>query len=72
VGVASLPPRLLTLRDLGAYLGIGERRARDLVSSGQIPRVEIPLARGTTMRKVLVDRETVDRLVVAWQERLTR
>lgn len=60
--------RLLDVRALGAYLSIGERRARELVSTGIIPRVRVPLANGGELRRLLVDRECVDRLITAWRE----
>jgi len=66
--VASLVPRLLPLPLAAAYLGIGERRLRDLVADGMIPRVRMPVANGGELRKLLFDREDLDRLIATWKD----
>lgn len=66
--IAPLTPRLLDLRAAGLYLSLGERRLRDLVAAGGLPRVRVPLPNGGELRKILLDREDLDRLIAAWKD----
>jgi hypothetical protein len=61
-------PRLLDLHAASAYLGLRERKVRELASRGILPRVRIPLVAGE-IRKLLFDRLDLDRLVDAWKDR---
>ena len=63
------PPRLLDLATAGRYLGLSPWTIRDLLAAGTLARVRIPLPNGGELRKVLLDREELDRLVAAWKER---
>lgn len=70
-GVASpaVPPaRLLDLPAAARYLTLSTWTLRDLISSGTIRRVRIPLPNGGELRKVLLDREDLDALVSRWKE----
>jgi len=67
---AALPPRLLDVAATGAYLGgLADDTVRELDASGVLTpaRVLIPSRAGQPLRKVLFDRETLDRLVVGWR-----
>jgi len=41
---------------------------RDLEATGVLARVRIPLPNGGELRKVLFDREDLDRLIARWKE----
>lgn len=62
------PARLLDLPAAARYLTLSTWTLRDLISSGTLRRVRIPLPNGGELRKVLLDREDLDRLVGAWKE----
>ncbi len=66
--VAPLAPRLLDVHGLAAYLGLPEATVYDLAARGVLLRVRIPLPNGEEMRKLLFDREDVDRLIDAWKD----
>jgi hypothetical protein len=62
--------RLLDVPMLGAYLGgLGEDTVREMDASGVLTaaRVRLPAANGRELRKVLFDREVIDRLVAGWR-----
>lgn len=61
-------PRLLDVRGAAAYLGVSTWTLRELVSRGVLPRVRVPLPASGELRKVLLDREDLDRLVEAWKD----
>lgn len=61
--------RLLGLEDTAAYLGISSWTVRELEWAGVLPRVRIPLPNGKELRKILFDRQDLDRLVEAWKDR---
>jgi len=63
------PPRLFDLDASAAYLAVSPWTVRDLIAAGILARVRIPLPNGGELRKVLLDREDLDRLVAAWKER---
>jgi hypothetical protein len=67
--VSPLHPRLLNLHAAAAYLGLRERKLRELARSGILPRVRIPLPHDGEVRKLLFDRADLDRLIEAWKER---
>lgn len=62
-----LAPRLLDLRAAAQYLGLGERRVRDLLAAGVLRRVPVPAPGGGTLRKVLLDRQDLDDAVATWK-----
>lgn len=61
--VALLAPRLLTVDGAAAYLAVSPWTVRDLIHAGALPRVRLPLPHGGELRKVLFDREDLDRLI---------
>lgn len=65
--VVTVPPRLLDLESSARYLGVSPWTVRDLVANGTLVRVRIPLPGGDDLRKVLLDREELDRLVARWK-----
>ena len=65
--VGSIPPRLLDLKAAAAYLAVSSWTVRDLEASGILRRVNIPLSAQKDLRKVLFDRQDLDRLVEAWK-----
>jgi hypothetical protein len=69
VAKLDITPRLLTIGAAAAYMGgISEWTVRDLIANGTLPRVTIPLANGKDLRRVLIDRESVDQLISTWRE----
>jgi hypothetical protein len=65
--VGSIAPRLLDLKAAAAYLAVSPWTVRDLEASGILQRVNIPLSAHRDLRKVLFDRQDLDRLVEAWK-----
>jgi hypothetical protein len=64
----SAPPRLLDIAGAAAYLGgISPWTIRDLIANGTLKRVRVPLPNGGELRRVLLDREDLDRLVTSWK-----
>lgn len=61
-------PRLLDLRATATYLGVSEWTVRDLDAVGVLRRVRVPLPNGGELRKLLFDREDLDRLIQAWKD----
>jgi hypothetical protein len=59
----ALSPRLLDLPAAARYLSVSVWTIRDLEASGALPRVRLPLPHGGELRKLLFDREDLDRLV---------
>ncbi len=66
--VGEIQPRLLDLEATAAYLGISPWKVRELEWSGVLPRVRIPLGNGKELRKLLFDREDLDRLIDRWKD----
>lgn len=69
-GDVPVEPRLLNMRQAAAYLGLSYWSLRDYVLAGLIPVVEFPPLRPRegdrarkTLRRVLVDREDLDRFI---------
>jgi hypothetical protein len=63
--------RLLNLRAAGTYIGVSYWTMRDLVNAGMLPVVRFPVPRakdGRTIRRVLIDREDLDRMIEANKE----
>jgi hypothetical protein len=63
-----LLPRLLDLAGTATYLGVSSWTVRDLEAAGTVRRVRVPLLNGAELRKVLFDRQDLDRLIVAWKD----
>ncbi|MEX2223014.1 MAG: hypothetical protein WEG40_14575 [Candidatus Rokuibacteriota bacterium] len=60
--------RLLDIESAARYLSISPWSVRDLIASGTIQRVVIPSANGKDLRRVLLDRQQLDELVLRWRE----
>jgi len=65
---SQIPPRLLSLKATATYLGVTGWTVRDLDAAGVIKRIRIPLPNGGELRKVLFDREDLDRLIATWKD----
>jgi hypothetical protein len=40
-----------------------------MIAAGTLPRVRVPLPGGGELRKILVDREDLERIIEAWKDR---
>ncbi len=60
--------RLLSLEQAAHYLGVSSWTVRELEWSGVLSRVRIPLGNGKELRKLLFDREDLDRLIDRWKD----
>jgi len=67
--VVPIAPRLLDLTSAASYLGISEFTVRELEQQGILTRVRIPLLGRGELRKLLFDREALDRLIETWKDR---
>jgi hypothetical protein len=67
VPVPGLCPRLLDLGTTAIYLGVSPWTVRDLEAAGTLKRVRVPMAGSGELRKLLFDRQDLDRLVEAWK-----
>lgn len=65
VSAPALNARLLDVPGAAAYLSISVWSVRDLLASGALARVRI-----ATLRRVLLDRQDLDRLIGTWKERV--
>ncbi len=61
--IAPVAPRLLDLDSSAAYLGVSPWTVRDLEAAGKLRRVRLPLGDGKDLRKLLFDKQDLDRLV---------
>ena len=68
LAVIAIEPRLLSLEDAARYLGVSPWTVRELEWSGVLPRVRIPFGNGKELRKLLFDREDLDRLIDRWKD----
>ena len=71
LAVTAIAPRLLDVTASARYLGISVWTIRDLITNGTLARVRVPLSNGRELRKVLLDREELDKWVEACKERQT-
>lgn len=70
LAVEAIAPRLLDLASAARYLGVSPWTVRDLVANGTLPRVRVPLPNNGELRKLLFDREDLDRCIAAWKDGL--
>jgi hypothetical protein len=61
--VCPVPARLLDPESAARYLGVSYWTIRDLEAAGVLARVRLPLPGGRELRKLLYDREDLDRLI---------
>jgi hypothetical protein len=66
--IVSLPPRLLDVHRLAAYLSVPEATVYDLAARGVLRRVRVPMPDGSDLRKLLFDRVDVDRMIDGWKD----
>jgi len=66
--LATVSPRLFAVPAAARYLGVSTWTIRDLIANGSLSRVTVPIGQ-RDMRRVLVDREDLDRLITAWKDR---
>lgn len=66
--MAPMLPRLLDLDGSAAYLAVSPWTVRDLEAAGTLKRVRIPLPNNGELRKLLFDREDLDRLIAIWKD----
>jgi hypothetical protein len=66
---AALSPeaRLLDLAATAVYLGLSPWTVRSLEAAGTLKRVRVPVCGGGDLRKLLFDRQDLDRLVETWK-----
>ncbi|MEE9137702.1 MAG: helix-turn-helix domain-containing protein [candidate division NC10 bacterium] len=69
LAVTAIEPRLVSLADAALYLGVSVWTVRDLEAAGILPRIRVPLPNNGELRKLLFDREDLDRLIEGWKER---
>ncbi len=67
MAVRATEPRLLSLADAALYLALSVWTVRDLEAKGILPRIRIPLPNNGEIRKLLFDREDLDRFIEAWK-----
>jgi hypothetical protein len=75
---SSITPRLLSLEQGAAYLGLSFWSFRELVNAGDVPLIRVPrprtmwqhkrAARSDVLRRSLVDVRDLDALVDRWRE----
>lgn len=66
----TIDPRLFDLAQTARYLSVSPWTVRDLESSGILHRIRIPLPGRQELRKLLFDREELDRLIEVWKDRI--
>ena len=66
--VVPTAPRLLDLEGASAYLAISIWTIRDMVASGKLARIRLPLKGEKDLRKLLFDREDLDRVIESSKE----
>ena len=62
-----IAPRLLDLKTAAAYMSMSPWTLRE-IPADVLPRVRVPLLGGRELRKLLFDRNDLDRLIAAWKE----
>ena len=70
LALTAIAPRLMSLEQAALYLGISPWTVRELANKedGVLQRVRIPLKNNGELRKLLFDREDLDRLIEGWKE----
>lgn len=61
--VSTEAKRLLGVRAVAVYLGIGVRKVHDLRAAGHLRPVKLPLASGDDLRRLLFDKMDVDAFI---------
>ncbi len=63
-----IAPRLLDLQGAAAYLSVSVWTVRDMMDSGRLQRVRLPLDDHKELRKILLDRLDLDQLIDLWKD----
>ena len=66
--VTPIHPRLLDLEGCARYLGVSVWTIRDMVDTGKLRRVRLPLEGEKVLRKVLFDVRDLDQLIDRWKD----
>lgn len=61
--VSADAPRLLGVRAVATYLGIGVRKVHELRAAGHLRPVTLPLAGGADLRRLLFDKMDLDAFI---------
>ena len=64
----SVAPRLLDLHGTAVYLSLSPWTIRGLEASGILHRVRVPLSNRGDLRRILFDRDDLDRLIESWKD----
>jgi hypothetical protein len=64
----ALEPKLLSLASTARYLDLAPWTVRELEWAGVLLRVRVPLPGGRQLRKILFDRDDLDRLIRTWKD----
>ncbi len=68
LALTAIAPRLMSLEQAALYLGVSPWTVRDLEHDGVLPRVRIPLPNRGELRKLLFDRQDLDRVIERWKK----
>ncbi len=66
--LAAVPVRLFDVAGAARYASLSPWTIRDLIDTGKLPRVRLPLPSGGELRRVLVDRDDLDGLIETWKD----
>jgi hypothetical protein len=64
----AMTPRLFDLEQAATYLCMSPWTVRELEAKRVLPRVRVPLPDGGELRKLLFDKDDLDRLIEAWKD----
>jgi len=67
--VKPIHPRLLDLENAAKYLGVSSWTIRDMMDSGTLHRVRLPLEGDRELRKILFDVLDLDHLIDQWKDK---
>src|SRR5262249_45651408 len=62
--------RLLDVDGAAIYLGVSKWTIKDLIASGHLPRVRLPLSPSRDLRRLLIDVRDLDKLIESNKETL--
>ena len=70
LALSAIVPCLMSLEQAALYIGLSPWTVRDLIANGTLARVKVPLMNGKELRRLLIDKEDLDRVIEGWKERL--
>jgi len=70
LALSAIAPRLMSLEQAALYLGVSPWTVRELANKedGVLKRVRIPLKNNGELRKLLFDRQDLDRVIEGWKK----